>query len=109
MSKFEIYQDKKGEYRFRLKSSNGQIILTGEGYSSKSACNNGVESVKKNAADDSKYVKLESKSGSPYFNLKAGNNQVIGTSETYSSNNAMENGISSVKTNAPSASIEDLT
>lgn len=109
MAKFEVYKDKRGEFRFRLKAGNGQTILASEGYSAKSGCNNGIESVKKNAPDDSKYERLESKNGSPYFNLKAGNNQVIGTSEMYSSTSAMENGIKSVKTNAPSATVEDLS
>lgn len=49
--KFEIYQDKKGEYRFRLKAANGQIIATGEGYKALTSCLNGVESIKKNAPD----------------------------------------------------------
>lgn len=49
--KFEVYIDKAGEFRFRLKATNGQIIATGEGYKSKSGCMNGIESVKKNAAD----------------------------------------------------------
>ena len=49
--KFEVYTDKKGEYRFRLKSSNGQTIATGEGYSTKKACLNGIESIRKNAPD----------------------------------------------------------
>ena len=49
--KFEIYQDKAGEYRFRLKATNGQIIATGEGYVAKTSCLNGVESVRKNAPD----------------------------------------------------------
>lgn len=48
-AKFEVYKDKKGEYRFRLKAANGQVIATGEGYSSKDGCMNGIESVKKNA------------------------------------------------------------
>ncbi|SDB64806.1 hypothetical protein SAMN03097699_3009 [Flavobacteriaceae bacterium MAR_2010_188] len=109
MGKFEIYKDKKGEFRFRLKASNGQTILTGEGYSSKAGCTNGIESVKKNSTDDSRYERLTSTNGSPYFNLKAGNNQTIGSSETYSSISAMENGIASVKSNAASASIEDMT
>lgn len=109
MSKFEIYTDKKGEFRFRLKAGNGQTILTSEGYAAKSGCTNGIESVKKNAADDAKYVRLQAKDGSPYFNLKAGNNQIIGASEMYTSESAMENGISSVKTNAPQASVEDLS
>ena len=56
--KFEVYQDKKGEYRFRLKSSNGQIIAVGEGYKAKAGCLNGIESIKKNAPEaDVKEVK----------------------------------------------------
>ncbi len=49
--KFEIYLDKKGEYRFRLTATNGQIIAVGEGYKAKAGCLNGIESVKKNAPD----------------------------------------------------------
>ena len=49
--KFEVYQDKRGEFRFRLKASNGQVIATGEGYSSKAGCLNGIESIKKNALE----------------------------------------------------------
>lgn len=107
MAKFEIYKDKRGEFRFRLKAGNGQTILASEGYSAKSGCNNGIASVRKNAPDDNRYDRLESKSGKPYFNLKASNGQVIGTSEMYSSASAMENGISSVKKNAPEATVVD--
>ena len=53
--KFEIYKDKAGEFRFRLNSSNGQTILSSEGYKEKSACNNGIESVRKNAPEDGRY------------------------------------------------------
>jgi len=49
--KFEIYTDKAGEFRFRLKAGNGQIIAVGEGYKEKKSCKNGIESVKKNAAN----------------------------------------------------------
>ncbi len=49
--KFEIYTDKRGEFRFRLKATNGQIIATSEGYKAMASCVNGVESVKKNAVD----------------------------------------------------------
>ena len=49
--KFEIYTDKAGEIRFRLKATNGQIIGVSEGYKSMASCVNGIESVKKNAAD----------------------------------------------------------
>lgn len=49
--KFEVYQDGKGDYRFRLKARNGQVIATGEGYSTKKACLNGIASIRKNAPD----------------------------------------------------------
>lgn len=49
--KFEVYTDKAGEFRFRLKATNGEVIATSEGYASKASCLNGVESVKKNAVD----------------------------------------------------------
>jgi hypothetical protein len=49
--KFEMYTDKAGEYRFRLKATNGEIIATSEGYKAKASCINGIESVKKNAPD----------------------------------------------------------
>ncbi len=49
--KFEIYNDKAGEYRFRLKAKNGEIIAVSEGYKTKDSCENGIESVKKNAPE----------------------------------------------------------
>ncbi len=49
--KFEMYQDKAGEYRFRLKAKNGEVIATSEGYTSKAGCENGIASVKKNAPE----------------------------------------------------------
>lgn len=58
--KFEIYKDKKGEFRFRLKAKNGQIIATGEGYKAKPSCKNGIASIKKNAVD-AKIVEVEDK------------------------------------------------
>ena len=49
--KFELFQDKAGQYRFRLKARNGQIIATSEGYTTKASCENGIESVRKNAPE----------------------------------------------------------
>lgn len=54
--KFEIYLDKKGEFRFRLKAVNGEVIATSEGYTAKSSCKNGVDSVRKNAPDSEMFV-----------------------------------------------------
>lgn len=109
MGKFEIYKDASQEFRFRLKAANGQVILSSEGYSAKSGCTNGIESVRKNGTQDSRFERLESKSGKPYFNLKASNGQVIGASQMYASVESMENGIRSVKKNAEDASVEDLS
>lgn len=107
MGKFEIKKDKSEQFRFNLKANNGQIILSSEAYTTKASCENGIESVRTNSQDDNKYKRLEAKDGSPYFNLKASNGQVIGTSEMYSSTSAMENGIASVMSNAPDATVED--
>lgn len=107
MGKFEITTRKNGEFQFNLKAGNGQIILASEGYTSKAACQNGIESVKKNAQDDSKFERKTSSDGKPYFNLKATNGQVIGNSELYETESSRENGIESVKKNAPDAEISD--
>lgn len=106
MGKFAVTQNDKGQFHFSLKAANGQIILSSQEYSSKAACENGIESVRKNSADDSHFERKVAKDGRPYFNLKAANAQIIGTSQMYSSEDAMENGIASVKTNAPDAEVE---
>ncbi|MDD9922624.1 MAG: YegP family protein [Boseongicola sp.] len=107
--KFEIYKDKAGEFRFRLKASNGQIILASEGYKAKTSCKKGIASVQKNSQDDNRFERRETKTGKARFNLKAANGQVIGTSESYESTKARENGIASVAKNAPGAKIDDQT
>ncbi|MET3535163.1 YegP family protein [Chryseobacterium limigenitum] len=109
MGKFIISKRTNGDYQFNLKAANGQIILTSQGYNSKSGCENGIESVKKNSQDDNKFERHTAKDGRCYFNLKASNGQVIGTSQMYESENGMENGIESVKNNASGASVEDQT
>lgn len=105
--KFEIYKDKRGEFRFRLKATNGQNILASEGYKTKASCKNGIASVMKNAPDDARFERKETKSGKYMFNLKAANYQVIGTSESYETAKARDNGIASVMKNAPGAKIDD--
>lgn len=107
--KFELKKAKNGQFHFNLLASNGQGILASEMYESKSSAENGISSVKKNATDDSRYERLVSKSSKPYFVLKAGNGQVIGQSELYESTAARDNGIESVKKNAPEATIVDST
>lgn len=109
MAKFEITTRKNGEHQFNLKVSNGQTILTSEGYASKSACLNGIDAVKKNSHDDSRFERKTATNGKAYFNLKAANNQIIGTSEMYESIASRDHGIESVKKSAPEAEISDLS
>jgi uncharacterized protein YegP (UPF0339 family) len=107
MAKFVITKRKNGEFQFSLKAGNGQEILGSEGYTTKAACLNGVESVKKNSKSEDRFEKKEAKNGKPYFVLKATNGQIIGTSEIYESEAARTNGIASVMRNAPDAVIEE--
>jgi hypothetical protein len=108
-SKFEIKKSTNNQFYFNLKAGNGEIILTSEMYITKQGCKNGIESVKENAPDDEKYDRKTASSDQYYFNLKAGNGETIGKSEMYESKQGRDNGIESVKTNAPIASIVDLT
>jgi uncharacterized protein len=101
--KFELKTSSNGKFHFNLKAGNGQIILSSEMYETKAAATNGIASVQSNAGDDGRYERKTSSNGKSFFNLKASNGQVIGSSEMYESNAAMENGIESVKSNAPGA------
>jgi uncharacterized protein len=109
MGKFVISTRTNGEFQFNLKASNGQTILSSEGYTTKTNCENGIESVKTNSQDDSKFERKTSSNDKPYFNLKASNGQIIGTSEMYESEAARDNGIESVKSNAADATTDDQT
>ena len=109
MGKFEITLRKNGDPQFVLKAANGRVILASQGYKSKKSCLEGIDSVKKNGPMDERFERLVAKNGQPYFNLKASNGQVIGTSEMYSSASAMEKGIASVKNNAADAEVVDLS
>ncbi|GGG52289.1 YegP family protein [Epilithonimonas arachidiradicis] len=109
MGKFIITKRKDGEYQFNLKAGNGEIILTSEGYLTKSGCKNGIESVKINSQIDSRFERRTSTNDKDYFVLKAGNGEIIGKSQLYSTKQGMENGIASVKQNAPTAETIDET
>ncbi len=119
MGKFVIKEVASG-IKFDLKAGNGQVIATSEVYTTMQACENGIDSVKKNApiaaVEDQtvagfatekhpKFEMYEDKAGEFRFRLKATNGQVIATSEGYTSKASCVNGINSVKENAPEADI----
>lgn len=109
MGKYVISKRANGEFQFNLKADNGQVILASEGYTTKAACENGIESVKKNSPDDGRYERKTSSNGKYFFSLKAGNGQIIGSSEMYETTAGRDNGIESVKKNGPSEKVEDQT
>jgi len=104
---FELKKGDSGQFMFNLKAANGQIILTSQQYKAKVDAQNGIESVRKNAGNDANFERKISSKNEPYFVLKATNGQTIGKSEMYKTAAAMENGIESVKTNAPDAKVDD--
>jgi len=108
-AKFDLKLTSDDQFMFNLKASNGEVILTSETYREKSSAEGGIESVRKNAADDARFDRRVAKNGEPYFVLKAGNGEIIGSSEMYSSTASMEKGIASVKANAPAAVVNDET
>jgi len=105
---FQIKTGKDSQFYFNLTAKNGQVILSSEGYKAKNSCENGIESVKKNSQVDDHFERKEAKNGQHYFVLKAGNGEIIGKSEMYTTKAAMENGIESVKTNSPLATTVDI-
>jgi uncharacterized protein len=105
--RFEIRRDKKGELRFNLTARNGQVVLSSEGYTTKASCKNGIASVQKNCVDDACFDRKVAKDGKHYFALLSRNKQIVGSSQRYASKASMENGIRSVRANAPGAGIDD--
>ncbi len=105
--KFEIFES-KGKHYFRLKAKNGQTILRSQGYATKAACTNGVQSVQKNAQLDERFERKTGKDGRYMFNLLAANKQVIGTSQMYKSAASCRNGIQAVRRIAPYARIVEV-
>ena len=102
--KYQIYKDKSGKFRFRLFAANTKNILHSEGYKSKAACMNGIASVKRNASNKARFVINKAKSSKKvYFNLVAGNNEVLGTSQMYASRDTLYKGRDSVMKNAKSS------
>jgi uncharacterized protein YegP (UPF0339 family) len=105
--RFLISKSKDEQFSFNLLAENGEHILTSERYTAKQSVHAGIESVKMSAPIEQQYDRRTDAQGKSYFVLKGKNGEIIGKSHSYSSTAATENGIESVKANAPSAVIED--
>lgn len=106
---YELSKASNGQFRFVLKAGNSETILSSEQYTTKVSAEGGIASVQTNSPLDERYERKNASNGKPMFNLKAGNHQVIGTSQLYSSEKSRDEGIESVKKNGPSKEVKDLT
>lgn len=106
---FELSKNNEGQFRFVLKGDNGETVLTSELYQTKASAENGIASVKSNASQERRYDRLVAANGKPYFNLKAANGQVIGTSRLYEVETSREAVIASTQRFAAQAEVKDLT
>ncbi len=104
---YELSKNDKNQFHFTLKAGNGEVILRSETYETKAAAESGIASVQKNSPLDERYDAKDAANGKFYFNLKAGNHQVIGTSQMYTTSAARDKGIESVKTNGSTTSIKE--
>jgi uncharacterized protein YegP (UPF0339 family) len=107
--RYELNKSSDGQFRFLLKDDGGDTLLTSELYHAKSAAQSGFASVQANSPLDARYEKKVSSNGKPYFNLKAANQQVIGSSQMYASEQARDAGIAAVKANGASTTVKDNT
>jgi uncharacterized protein YegP (UPF0339 family) len=106
MAIFVTSERANGEFQFVLRADNGSALLMSEGYTTSSARDNGIESVRNNSTDEGRYAPMESSNGKFYFNLKAGNGQVIGSSPMFESAAARQEAMSSVMGEAAQAKVE---
>lgn len=107
MEKFIINKKANGEFQFDFIDKRGKLILSSGGYTRKLMCIKGIESVKRNSQDSTKFFRKTSLNNETYFNLKAFNGKIIGVSKMFKDRFSRDKGIESLKKKAPEASIED--
>ena len=104
---FELTRNDKGQFHFVLKAGNAETVLSSEVYQSKASAEHGIASVQANCGLDERYERKVATNGKPFFNLKASNGQVIGSSQMYASEANRDAGIASVKANGASKTIKE--
>lgn len=108
MTKFETFLGKDNEHYFRLINEDGKVLLSSEGYTQKENLLNGIESVKKNIKLPENYEMKTAGNGKHFFNLKAGNGQIISTSAMWDSPNLRDDWMKKMKTEVPNAQVLEL-
>ena len=106
---FELNKSSDGQFRFVLKTDKGENLITSELYHAKGSAENGIASVQTNCGTDERYEKKVASDGTHYFNLKAANHQVIGTSKMYKTTESRDASIALVKANGSTSTVKDNT
>jgi uncharacterized protein YegP (UPF0339 family) len=109
--KFELYADKAGEFRWRLKAANGEVLATpGQGYKAKADAKNGIEAVKRAGVDDKmKFELYEDAKKEHRWKLKSGNGQVVAvSSQGYKAKADAEKATASIKAGGPKAEVVEV-
>jgi uncharacterized protein YegP (UPF0339 family) len=106
---FELGKTAKGQFNFALKGDDGQTLLRSEQYDAKASAQNGIASVQSNSGNDARYDTKTASDGRPYFNLKAGNHQVIGTSPMFADAAACQAAIAACKAAGSTKVVNDKT
>ncbi|RVT78209.1 DUF1508 domain-containing protein [Flavobacterium sufflavum] len=107
MEKFVISKNTNSEFKYDFIDKSGQIIFSKSGYKNKAMCITVIESIRRNAQDDSKFFRKRTPKNECYFNLKSSNGQILGISKIYEDKAAREDAIQFVKTTSTDAPIED--
>ncbi|MBL8447786.1 MAG: YegP family protein [Zoogloeaceae bacterium] len=107
--KFELTKNDKGDFFFKLLNADGGTLIRSEAYSAKTSATNGIESVRKNAPEAGRYDLKDASDGRPFFNLKASNGQVIGTSPMFKDATARDAAIAAMTSGASAAATDDQT
>lgn len=107
--RYELRRSKDGQYYFTLKADNNEPILVSETYPRKAGALKGMAAVMENADDADHYEVRQDREGHPYFVLRADNGEIVGKSEAYSNESALQKGIAAVKGSGPVAPLDDQT
>lgn len=106
---YELTTTANGQFRFSLQTAGGDTLLNSETYVQKASAENGIASVQTNSPQDERYERSTASDGRQYFNLKAANGQVIGTSPMYATADARDAAIEATKSEGASTRIDDKT
>lgn len=105
--RFELQKSKNGKFNFLLKAANDEVILKSEMYESKTSAEQGIASVRANCGVSERYERKSATDGRFFFNLKAANHQIVGTSQMYSTAQARDGGIASVMANGATEAVKE--